>query len=114
MKQFLDFLFPYRRHLETELIILRTDFQERLAEKDRRIAQLEDELSLLRGKCDRMELVLMPLSSTAGAAYARRVKPQPPRESKASEPVMTSWQSELLRHQKQLDQDELKEQSSHV
>ena len=100
--------------LKAQIVVTRADYRERLAEKDRRIASLEEEVSQLKGKIDMLELIVMPLSSAAGAAYANLKNPRPPRELKASEPVMTSWQSELLRHQKQLDQDELKEQSSHV
>ena len=60
MNKLIELLFPYRTHLQTELIIQRNDFLDRLHEKDARIAQLEQELSLSRGKCERMELVLMP------------------------------------------------------
>jgi|HubBroStandDraft_4_1064222.scaffolds.fasta_scaffold03228_2 hypothetical protein len=88
-----QFFFPYRRHLEIELIQQKSDFQERLREKNLQIMQLETELKTTRGKLDRIELVLMPLSSAAGAAVARagQSSPAPPK----FEPPVTGWQNEL-------------------
>ena len=98
-----QFFFPYRRHLELELIQLRVDMSERLGEKDRRIASLEGELAMARGKCDRMELVLMPLSSRAGAAFAAQLNPPPAAPKVAMPPPEGSWQAYLKGEMAKMD-----------
>jgi hypothetical protein len=59
------------------------------------VLQLRQERDALQGKCDRFEVILMPLQSAGGAAYARSL--QPPRKAEllpslADVPRKRSWQ----------------------
>jgi hypothetical protein len=104
MKQLIEFLFPMRTHLLTQLIIQRADAADRLREKDHRIAQLELALSQSEGECARMRTVLMPLSSAAGASFVRAGQPSaaPPK----FEPIATGWQNELKKFMEETDKAE--------
>ena len=87
----------YCRFVESQLIQQRQDFTTRLAEKDDQIHSLRVELSAQKLESDRMRLILMPLGSPAGAAYAASFSsPQyrPPADKPAFE-LADDWQSEL-------------------
>jgi hypothetical protein len=63
----------YSRFVEGQLIQQRQDFTLRLEEKDARIKELKTELAGTRLECERMRLVLLPLGSPSGAAYAASI-----------------------------------------
>jgi hypothetical protein len=78
IRNFIDTIFrsAYVCHLEAEVL------------------QLRQERAALQCKCDRFEVILMPLQSAGGAAYARSL--QPPRKpelstSLAAAPRKRSW-----------------------
>jgi hypothetical protein len=58
--------------LESRIQEQRQDYETRLAEKDQIIHDLKVDLAGLKLEADQMRLVLMPLGSPAGAAYAAR------------------------------------------
>ena len=100
-REFLDWLTTSRhtRSLEAQLVTQRQDFLTRLAEKDTIIQELSARLSAERLECDRMRMVLMPLSSGAGAMYAARfagVKQEKPPTAKAPNGTL-DWPGELER-----------------
>lgn len=98
------------RKLDTLQLKLEAELRSQLAEAHRQITELKEERQLLLGKIDRMELVLMPLSSQAGALYARSMQASrvadssTPRTSPA-EPPQTSWLAYLANYKK--EQEEL-------
>jgi len=94
----------YVRWLETRHTEQRQDYIERLAEKDSRIRELRTEVAGLKLECDRMRLVLMPLGSPVGAAYAERFngQPKPPIDMPAFDGPL-DWNAEL---NKMLKEDE--------
>src|ERR1700749_3645665 len=97
---FIDWLTSsrYIRHLEMSSATMRQDFQERLQEKDAIIAALRTELAAEKLESDRMRLILMPLGSVPGAAYAAQYnqKPPVPKQPEFAEPAIASgWEAEL-------------------
>jgi hypothetical protein len=87
----------YVQHLESEVAALKVLMRERIREKDEVIAGLREENAALKQECDRMRLVLMPMSSPAGAAYAAAHLPRPGMPPKfAQEP--SSWQAYVSQH----------------
>lgn len=70
--------------------------------RDSQIANLHDEIAQLKGKIDRMELVLMPLASKAGALYVAAMTPgstgEKPKPTLAPADLTTSWQAYLKSH----------------
>ncbi len=48
-------------HLEEELLRARMDFERQLLDKERVVSDLREEVTQLRGKVDRYEMVLLPL-----------------------------------------------------
>ncbi|HXF12232.1 MAG TPA: hypothetical protein VN517_03705 [Terriglobales bacterium] len=93
----MNWLFPYRTHLEAELKQQREDFAALLAEKDTQIRSLRIELAGVKDENERMRLVLMPLGSQAGQLYAAKFQPmtqvQPAKDSSFTGPQ--DWQGEL-------------------
>lgn len=78
------------------------------------IAELKEERDQLRAKVERMELVMMPLSSQAGAAYVRSLNPAvakvPPKPDGP-----TSWVDTLKQFMADTDAaDKAKEQANGV
>jgi hypothetical protein len=78
IRSFIDTIFhsSYVCHLEAEVL------------------QLRHERDVLQVKCDRFEVILMPLQSVGGAAYARSL--QPPKKAElsstlAAAPRQRSW-----------------------
>jgi hypothetical protein len=90
IRQFLRDLFGSRlnAHLEEELMRTRQDFENRLMDRERVIADQREELGQLKAKVDRYEMVLLPLSSPAGGFFAPR-KPRPPLHP--TDPEFKSW-----------------------
>lgn len=77
-------------HLEEELLRLRADYETRLLERERVIADLREQNGQLSAKVDRYELVLLPLASPLGGFFT------PKKETKTfqpnTEPSQQSWQ----------------------
>ena len=89
------------RALEAELR-MRQLLEQRVVERDQRINELVAERDQLQAKVDRMELVLLPLSSAAGAVYAAGLKG--PQERKPLPKVEdTGWLATLRNHMKEID-----------
>lgn len=84
--------------------------RERLAENKEIIDALRAELAQAKAKIDRMELVLMPLSSQAGAAYASPARPRQMVERKKSEAEM-GWNEYLSNYLKTQEELELQSRS---
>ena len=95
IRNFIDTLFHsrYAVHLEAELLISRND-------RDR-----------LQAKIDRYEAILMPLQSTAGAAYVRSLAPKRELSSPLSAaPRNRSWQevqADWARAQEEAEKEEV-------
>lgn len=100
-------------HADNDLLRLRQDFEIRLAEKDAQIADTRRKLSLTEMELDQMRLVMMPLTSQAGAAYARSRKPilAPPLPTT---PIhiegISDWRGHLIEHMS--TQDEIEKAAS--
>jgi hypothetical protein len=95
----------YIKWLEARHQEQRQDYTERLLEKDNRIKELKTEMAAMRLESDRMRLILMPLGSPAGAAYAASFngsnQHRPPVVPAFDGP--DDWQAEL---QKAIKEDE--------
>ncbi len=90
-------------HLEVELLRLRSDFEQRLLEKDNTIASLKEEKHILLSKLTTYEMTLMPYASRAGAEVVAYQKPKKPAFSFVDVPapksrwqqVQDSWEEQL-------------------
>ena len=90
-------------HLEIELLRLRSDFEQRLQDKDQTIASLREENSLLMSKVTMYETTIMPYASRAGAEVVAYQKPKKPAFSFVDVPapksrwqqVQDSWEEQL-------------------
>lgn len=83
----------YRAHLETELVKQELALKFVIAEKEKTIQRLDEELKHLRAKCERYELLLLP-----------RLNPSQPGKPKPREVALegeTSWHAYLARYVKQ-------------
>ncbi len=60
------------KSLEMQAYQQRSDFTDRLLEKDGLIKQLRTEVAALKLECDRMRAVIMPHASPAGREFAQR------------------------------------------
>ena len=80
IRQFFRDLFGSRivEHLETSLIQLRQDFDQRIQDKDKEISALKEEKALLTSKITIYEMTLMPHASRAGAEVVAYSKPKKP------------------------------------
>lgn len=80
IRQFLRELLGSRvtEHLEIELLRLRSDFEQRLMEKDVIISGLREEKQLLMSKTTMYETTLLPYASRAGAEVVAYQKPKKP------------------------------------
>lgn len=95
IRQFFRDLFGSRivEHLETEMIQLRQDFEQRIQDKDREIASLKEEKALFSSKITLYEMTLMPHASRAGAEVVSYQKPKKPAFSFIdSVPVKSRWE----------------------
>ena len=103
------------RKLDTLQLKLEAELRSQLLEAQRQITELKEERQLLLGKIDRMELVLMPLSSQAGALYARSMQASRVADSgddltKGTLIPQTSWLAYLANYKK--EQEELAKQEA--
>lgn len=98
----------HKRLIEAQLK-LEQELRAQLLLKDQTILDLRSEIAQLRGKIDRMELILMPLSSQAGARYVASLQPptsrQAPRLIPADSPV-SSWQLHLQEHIRKMEEED--------
>lgn len=99
----------FRTRTDEQIRTLRQDFQERLDEKDGLIADLRAELVVLRNENDNMRQIMLPMSSQAGAAYARsRTVRQEVQKSTFENKVRvvpdTDWKSAVAQHMKLAEQ----------
>lgn len=93
-------------HLEVELLRLRSDFEQRLQEKDNLIASLREEKSLLTSKITMYELTVMPHASRMGAEVVAYQKPTKPAFSFVDVPAPKSrWQQVQDNWEEQLSKD---------
>jgi len=93
-------------HLEVELLRLRSDFEQRLQEKDNLIASLREEKSLLTSKIAIYETTLMPYASRMGAEVVAYQKPTKPAFSFVDVPAPKSrWQQVQDNWEEQLSKD---------
>ena len=96
-------------HLEVELLRLRSDFEQRLLDKDNTIASLKEEKHILLSKLTMYEMTLMPYASRAGAEVVAYQKPKKPAFSFVDVPapksrwqqVQDDWENQLAEEEKQ-------------
>lgn len=91
IRQFCRDLFGSRlnAHLEEELLRTRFDYETRLLERERVIADLREQVVQLSGKIDRYELIILPL--THGGMFSTKKERQTVRIE--TEPAQTSWEA---------------------
>lgn len=96
--------------LSEDLLRLRSDFEQRLQDKDVAIAQLREEKGMLMAKITTYETVIMPRTSRAGAEVIAYQKPSKPSfEFLDIGRTKTRWEAEQERHNAQMAK-ELKEE----
>jgi hypothetical protein len=100
-------------HLGEELLRLRTDFEQRLQEKDLIVASLREEKALLMSKVTMYELTIMPHASRVGAEVVAYQKPTKPSFSFIDIPAPKSrWQMVQDEHDaqmaKEIEEDKVK------
>lgn len=115
VRQFFIDLFGSRfiTRLETDLIMLRNDYDARLMEKDQLIASLRLDKAALEAKVVIYENAVLPHVSRLGAdVVALQNKPtreerkkQPSWAVPVDNPPVSSWQSEVQRHEAQLEKE---------
>ena len=117
IRQFLRDLFGSRltATLEVQLLRLRTDYDERLQDKDLTIATLREEKAELSAKILTYENTIMPLSSRAGADIVKAARPTHPKfpsfDFSQSPPMMSKWDYAQQEHYKQMQAEEESEKS---
>lgn len=99
----------YRAHLETELVKQEQLFKLCLAVKERVIQRQDEEIKMLRAKCDRLELLVIP-----GLRQATNTERTTPRQTAPE--GETSWNAYLTRHMKEEEEaaKKAKEQANGV
>lgn len=100
-------------HLGEELLRLRTDFEQRLQEKDLIVATLREEKNLLMSKVAMYEMTIMPHASRVGAEVVAYQKPTKPSFSFLDIPAPKSrWQVVQDEHDaqmaKEIEEDKVK------
>ena len=108
-RQFFSDLFGsrYIARLEEDLLRLRSDFEERLRDKDTMIESLRTEKAALEAKIIVYENTVLPHVSRIGADVAAYGKSQKPLEKPSwalldIPPMETSWQAEVRKHDAEL------------
>jgi hypothetical protein len=97
-------------HLEIEMLRLRTDFEQRLMEKNLSIATLREEKNLLMSKVTMYELTIMPHASRVGAEVVAYQKPTKPAFSFMDIPAPKSrWQQVQDDHDAQIAKELVEE-----
>ena len=90
-------------HLSVELLRLRSDFEQRLQDKEQTIASLREEKALLTSKITMYELTIMPHASRVGAEVVAYQKPTKPSFSFVDMPAPKSrWQQVQDEHDAQM------------
>jgi hypothetical protein len=93
-------------HLGEELLRLRTDFEQRLQEKDLIAATLREEKQLLMSKVTMYEMTIMPHASRVGAEVVAYQKPTKPSFSFLDIPAPKSrWQVVQDEHDAQMEKE---------
>ena len=104
-------MFFRNRFLEASLK-LEQELRSRILEKDTIIAVQFDEITRLRSKVERMEIVLMPLSSAPGATFVAMNQPKREVPKAPPLPADSSWQRYLNNYI--AEQDQLEKENSSV
>lgn len=91
--------FRYRAHLEAELLRQEQLLRLCLAVKERVIQRQDEEIKMLRAKCERLELLVIP-----GLRPIRTGKPDAPRQVEPE--GETGWTAYLNRHMKEQEEAE--------
>lgn len=115
IREFFQDLFGSRLvvRLEEDLLRLRQDFEERLQDKERVIAELRSEKAALTTKVAMYELTVFPMSSRAGADLVRSTRPAKPSFPSfdfSTPPLKTSWQVMQDEHDQRLAKEIKEEQ----
>ena len=95
IREFLRDLFGSRltAHLEEELMRTRSDYETRLMERERTIADLRSDVAALTAKVDRYELVVIPLASPIGEMMRGTPKRREATfKEKPEPPVLSTWE----------------------
>src|ERR1035437_2395627 len=100
-------------HLSVELLRLRSDFEQRLQDKEQTVASLREEKALLMSKVTMYELTIMPHASRVGAEVVAYQKPTKPSFSFIDIPAPKSrWQMVQDEHDaqmaKEIEEDKVK------
>lgn len=101
--------------LEEDLLRLRQDFEERLQDKERVIAELRSEKAALITKVTMYELTVFPMSSRAGADLAKATRPAKPNFPPfdfSTPPLKTSWQVQVEEHDQRIAKEIDEEQKA--
>lgn len=95
----------------TSMVRERQQFEERLKEKDQLLAKANQKIALLEAENEQMRMVMMPHSSSIGAAYARSKAAinqniHPKIEAVSNPVVVKDWVTYLNDHMRSAEQDE--------
>ena len=109
IRQFLRELFGSRlvERLETDLLSLRNDYDQRLHEQSLVISSLRKEKSQLVAKVALYEIALMPLQTRAGAQVVASQSPKKPSFAEEFDfPTKTRWQILQEEHNREIADEE--------
>jgi hypothetical protein len=97
--------------LQAEALLIRSDYEARLRDRDEMVADLRANIAALQGKVFLYETTLMPLSSRAGAEVVAAGKPkrQPSWTEFNIPPMKTRWQTVRDEHEAQMDKERKEE-----
>lgn len=101
--------FRYRAHLEAELLRQEQLLKLVIADKERVIQRQDEEIKLLRAKCERLEMLVIP--GLRPVATSRKVEPR-----QVAQEGETSWSAYLKRYMEEQEKTETqaKEQANGV
>jgi hypothetical protein len=103
----------YRNLFIQESAKVESELRRAVADRDAIIESQREEISQLKAKVERMELVLMPLSSASGAAYAASLNPRKREIPKVPvDATETSWQAYLRNYLKEQEALDAKEKAN--
>lgn len=106
-----------QQHVEIERAKVEAELRSRIADLEDRLAAREQDLLQREAKIEKMELIMMPLSTAAGASYVRSLRiangetPKPPSAMSPSA-IKTSWQLTLEEHMKKIEEQEKAEKAA--
>ncbi len=102
--------------LETDLVMLRQDYERRLQDKDVVIANLREEKQQLISKVALYELTILPRASVQGAEVVAYQKPTKPtfsaKDFLSNPPIMTRWQQLNQQHEEQMKAEDEAEKAA--